>query len=328
MTGNSRLAVGVIGVGTMGQHHARVYDDLEDATLAGVFDVDADRANAVADRHGTAAVGLETLLGRADAVSVAVPTAHHLEVARSCLEAGVPILVEKPIVGDLADGRTLRRLAEAAGVTVQVGHVERFNPAVETLAGLLEDLSVIDITARRLGPPPERPIADSAVTDLMIHDIDVVRALLEDDPVDVAGCGVAGDRHAGALLEFPDAMASLTASRLTQRKVRTLEVTTEECLVAVDYLDQSVEIHRRSIPEYVERDEGVRFRHERLIERVRVPNEEPLRRELASFLEAVRTDSTPEVTVDDGLAALEIARRIEREEPDDRPTVDLEVPND
>ncbi|MFU8867318.1 Gfo/Idh/MocA family oxidoreductase, partial [Natronococcus sp.] len=227
-----------------------------------------------------------------------------------------------------ADGRRLRRAVEAADVPVQVGHVERFNPAVETLEGILEELSIVGVVARRLGPPPGRTIADSAVTDLMIHDIDVVRALLGDDPVDVVGCGVAEGRHAAALLEFPEAMASLSASRLTQRKVRTLEITAEECLVAVDYLEQSIEIHRRSVPEYVEREEGVRFRHESLIERVRVPNDEPLRRELASFLETVRTGTTPEVTVDDGIAALEIARRIENQTRPERPRADPEARHD
>ncbi|WP_394741800.1 Gfo/Idh/MocA family oxidoreductase [Natronococcus roseus] len=328
MTAERPLAVGVIGVGTMGQHHARVYDDLEGATLVGVFDVDAERARTVAERHGTVAVGLEALLERVDAVSVAVPTAHHHSVATTCLEAGVPILVEKPVVADPETGQELLARADAADVPVQVGHVERFNPAVETLAEIVGGLSVVALTARRLGPPPARRIEDSAVLDLMIHDIDVVLALLGEEPVDVTGCGAAGNRHAGALLEFPEAMASLTASRLTQRKVRTLEITAEECLVAVDYLEQSIEIHRRSVPEYVERAEGVRFRHESLIERVRVPNDEPLRNELASFLEVVRTGSTPEVTIDDGLAALEIARRIEAGERPERPRADLEVLHD
>ena len=322
------LTVGVIGVGTMGQHHARVYDELEGASLVGVFDVDPERARTVAERHGTIAVGLETLLERVDAVSVAVPTAHHHAVATTCLEAGIPVLVEKPVVVDPEAGRELRATADAAGVPVQVGHVERFNPAVETLAEIVEGLSVVALTARRLGPPPARRIEDSAVLDLMIHDIDVVLALLDEEPVGVTGCATAGNRHAGALLEFPEAMASLTASRLTQRKVRTLEITAEQCLVAVDYLEQSIEIHRRSVPEYVEREEGVRFRHESLIERVRVPNDEPLRNELTSFLEAVRTGSTPEVTIDDGLAALEIVREIEAGRDDVRATVDLEISHD
>ncbi|MFC4437939.1 MULTISPECIES: Gfo/Idh/MocA family protein [Natrialbaceae] len=328
MAGERSLDVGVIGVGSMGQHHARVYDELAAANLIGVFDVDAERASAVAGRHGTTAASLETLLERVDAVSVAVPTVHHYEVVTTCLEMGVPTLVEKPVVDDPETGRKLRAKAAAADVPVQVGHVERFNPAVETLETILDDLSIIGVTARRLGPPPDRRIDDSAIVDLMVHDIDIVLALLGEEPVAVMSCGVADDRHASALLEFSDTMASLTASRLTQRKVRTLEVTAEECLVEVDYIDQSIEIHRRSVPEYVENGGDIRFRHESLVERPHVPNDEPLRNELESFLETVRTDGTPKVTVDDGLAALQIARQIEARETEGRPTVDVEVPHD
>jgi predicted dehydrogenase len=326
--GTRPLDVGVIGVGSMGTHHARVYDELRDANLVGVFDVDADRANRVATRHGTAPVPLETLLERADAVSVAVPTERHSPVATRCLEAGVATLIEKPVVDDLEEGRTLRAAAEAAGVPVQVGHVERYNPAVETLGTIVEGLSVIGVAARRLGPPPSRRIDDSAVMDLMIHDIDVVLTLLAGEPRAVSSCGVANDRHAAALLEFPDAMASLTASRLTQRKVRIIEVTAKECLIRVDYTDQSIEIHRRSVPEYVESGDGVRFRHESVVERPHVPADEPLRNELASFVEAVRTDQQPRVTLEDGLAALEIAERIERRGADARAAADTGVSHD
>ncbi|WP_306058680.1 Gfo/Idh/MocA family protein [Natronococcus wangiae] len=328
MADDRPLDVGVIGVGSMGQHHVRVYDELAAANLIGVFDVDAGRANAIAEQHGTTATALETLLERVDAVSVAVPTARHYEVATACLEAGVPTLVEKPVADDLETGRKLRAKAAAAGVPVQVGHVERFNPAVETLETILDDLSVIGVTARRLGPPPTRRIDDSAVLDLMVHDIDVVLALLGEEPIAIESCSVADDRHAAALLEFSDAMASLAASRLTQRKVRTLEITAETCLVEVDYLDQSIEIHRRSVPEYVESGGGVRFKHESLVERPYVPTVEPLRNELASFLGAVRTGETPAVTIDDGLAALEIARRIEARGSDERATVGAGVPHD
>lgn len=327
MTADRPLDVGVIGVGSMGKHHVRVYDELAAANLVGVFDVDGERASTVAGRHDTTATDLETLLERVDAVSIAVPTAHHYEVATTCLERGVPTLVEKPIVDDLATGRKLREKAAAAAVPVQVGHVERFNPAVETLETIIGDLSVIGITARRLGPPPGRQIDDSAVVDLMVHDIDVVLSLLGEEPVAIKSCGVADDRHASALLEFSDTMASLTASRLTQRKVRTLEITAEECLIEVDYIDQSIEIHRGSAPEYVENG-GVRFKHESLVERPYVPNDEPLRNELASFLEAVRADETPKVTIDDGLAALEIAQRIESRGADGRAAVDVEATHD
>ncbi|MHC3436938.1 Gfo/Idh/MocA family oxidoreductase [Natrialbaceae archaeon A-gly3] len=324
---NRALEVGVIGVGNMGHHHARVYAELSEATLVGVYDADGDRARAVASEYDAAALNLETLLEAVDAVSIAVPTHAHYDVARRCLEAGVAPLIEKPVVCDLETGRKLRWTAADADVPVQVGHVERFNPAVETLEDLLEDLSVIGIAAERLGPPPEQPIDDSAVLDLMIHDVDVVCSLLEAEPTAVKSTGVQANRHASALLEFGSgSMASLTASRLTQRKVRTLEITAEECLLELDYIDQSIEIHRDSAPEYVERDGDVRFTHGSIVERPRVPADEPLRRELEAFLEAVRTGTTPAVTLEDGLRALEIAREIEkqgRSEP-----AEVEVVND
>ncbi|MGQ3410658.1 Gfo/Idh/MocA family oxidoreductase [Natrinema sp. LN54] len=324
-----QLDVGVVGVGSMGRNHARVYHGLPDANLVGVFDVDADRATAVATEYGASPMGLDDLLASVDAVSVVVPTAHHYDVATDCLEAGVATLVEKPVVEDLETGRKLRSAANAAAVPVQIGHIERFNPAVETLESMIADLSVVGISAERLGPPPDRAIDDSAVLDLMIHDIDIVRSLLDAEPTAIQSSGVSDNRHAAALLEFDSgAMASLTASRLTQRKVRTLEVTAEECLVEVDYIDQSIEIHRRSVPEYVEENGDVRFRHESLVERPRVPNEEPLRNELAAFLETAASGEPPRVTVDDGLAVLEIAKRIEAQGASDRAAADVEVAHD
>ena len=306
------IDVGVIGVGSMGRHHARVYDSLPRANLVGVFDVDGRRARQVARKHGAASMDLETLLSSVDAASVAVPTAHHYDVTTACLDADVAALVEKPVVGDLEEGRRLQEQAARADVPVQVGHVERFNPAVNTLEALADDLSIVSVTAERLGPPPDRRIDDSAVLDLMIHDVDVVCSLLDETPTSIESSGVEQNRHASALLEFDSGrLASLTASRLTQRKVRSLRITARECLVDLDYIDQSIEIHRRSFPEYVERDGDVRFRHESIVERPRVPNDEPLRRELESFLEVVETGETPAVTIEDGLTALEIARRID-----------------
>jgi len=225
-------------------------------------------------------MGLEDLLASVDAVSIAVPTAYHHDVATRCIDAGVAMLIEKPIVEDPEIGRKLQSEARAAGVPIQVGHIERFNPAVRTLEELIDDLSIVSISTKRLGPPPEREIGDSAVLDLMIHDVDVVLSLLDAEPTAIRSSGVNGNRHAAALLEFDSGtMASLTASRLTQRKVRTLEVIAEECLVELDYIDQSIEIHRQSIPEYVANNGDIRFRHESLIERPHISNEEPLRAE-------------------------------------------------
>jgi len=329
MQSERQLHVGVIGVGSMGKNHARVYGGLPAANLVGVFDVEEDRATAVASEYGASPMGLEDLLASVDAVSIAVPTAYHHDVATRCIDAGVAMLIEKPIVEDPEIGRKLQSEARAAGVPIQVGHIERFNPAVRTLEELIDDLSIVSISTKRLGPPPEREIGDSAVLDLMIHDVDVVLSLLDAEPTAIRSSGVNGNRHAAALLEFDSGtMASLTASRLTQRKVRTLEVIAEECLVELDYIDQSIEIHRQSIPEYVANNGDIRFRHESLIERPHISNEEPLRAELASFIEAVASNEPPQVTIGDGITALEIAQRIEALGDGDQDAVDIEVRND
>ncbi|MWV40034.1 Gfo/Idh/MocA family oxidoreductase [Natrialba sp. INN-245] len=311
-TDTRRIDVGVIGVGSMGQHHARVYDELPGANLVGVSDVDVEQAQEVAAKHDTEVMARDELLRVVDAVSVVVPTQYHYDLVTTCLDANVATFVEKPVLGDLERADELQSRVERADVPVQVGHIERFNPAVQALEEIISDLSVVSIRAQRLGPEPNREIEDSAVLDLMIHDIDIVLSLLGREPISVHSAGVEGNRHASALLEFDGGtMASLTASRKTQRKVRTLEVTAEECFVEVDYLDQSVEIHRDSVPEYIEENGDVRFKHESIVERPQISNGEPLRKELESFVEAVDSHRVPEVTVSDGLAALEVALEIE-----------------
>jgi len=179
-TTEDSLPVGVIGVGSMGRQHARVYAELPGASLVGVADDDPERAGSVAREYGTRAMSVGDLLSSVAAVSIAIPDEYHYDVARRALDAGVHVLVEKPFVTDPEDGRELVAMADRAGLTLQVGHVERFNPAVQTLADVLVDEDVISIEADRLGPPLDREVG-GPVRDLMIHDIDVVCALLEED---------------------------------------------------------------------------------------------------------------------------------------------------
>jgi len=303
--------VGVIGVGTMGQHHVRVYNELPEAVLVGIADADIDRATEVAADYGTTAFDTAELLDRVEAVTIAVPTKYHYELACQCLEAGVDLLIEKPLVEDPAQGRTLIEKAEQAGVTLQVGHIERHNPVVKTLEEIVPDLNVIAIEADRLGPTPDRGILDSAVIDLMIHDIDIVRSLLPGAVDSINAVGAADGRHATATLTFDDGVVgTLTASRVTQQKTRTLSITAENCYVTADYIDQSVQIHRQSVPEFVTSNGDVRYRHESVVENPAVDNGEPLKHELTAFIEASRTDTAPEVTGHEGLRALELAREI------------------
>ncbi|WP_096388819.1 Gfo/Idh/MocA family protein [Halopenitus persicus] len=307
----TRLAAGVIGVGSMGQHHARVYNELPDSELIGVSDVDEERAAAVAANHGTRPMGRSELLDAADVVSVVVPTQHHYETVLQCIEHDVDVLVEKPFVDDVDQGRELAERAAEAGVTLQVGFIERFNPATRVLADIVPDLDVVAIDVDRLGPPVDRDGSDSVVMDLMVHDIDILLSLVKSD-IESLSAAAHDEGHAAVQFRFEDgSIAALTASRLTQQKVRTLSVTAMSCRVNVDFISQTVEIHRHSIPEYIESDGDIRYRHESVVERPIVENGEPLKAELESFVTAAREGTEPLVTAEDALRVLEVATRIE-----------------
>jgi predicted dehydrogenase len=305
--------VGVIGVGSMGQNHARIYGELRDAHLVGVADADTERASDIAEKVGTEAFTVDELLGRVDAVSIAVPTQFHAQVVEQCIDAGVHVLVEKPFVTSQERGVELLKRADDEEVLVQVGHIEQFNPAVMELARIVEDLSPIAIEARRLGPPTddERTIDENVVHDLMIHDIDIVRSIVPSQVTEVNAVSTAEDQHTTAQMKFADGtVANLTASRVTQRKTRDLSITAEDCYIELDYIEQALQIHRQSRPEYMEDAGNLRYRHEGIIERPMVESGEPLKFELESFVGSVDQNTLPRVSGHDGLRAVELADAI------------------
>ena len=310
-TSADRLAAGVIGVGSMGQHHARVYTELPDVDLVGVSDVDREAAESVAAEYGTRTIAQDDLLASADIVSVAVPTPYHYETAVHCIDNGVDLLIEKPFVEDLDQGRELAERARRGGVTLQVGHIERFNPATSVLTEIVSDLDIVAVDIDRLGPPVDRGGDDSVVMDLMVHDIDILLSLV-DSEIDSLAAAARETGHTNVQFQFENGeIASLTASRLTQQKVRSLSVTAKSCRVNVDFISQTVEIHRHSTPEYIESNGDIRFRHESVVERPIVDNGEPLKAELAAFVTAAREGTEPVVTAEDGLRVLEVASDIE-----------------
>jgi predicted dehydrogenase len=309
-----QLLAGVVGVGAMGQNHARLYDQLHDVDLVGVADADPDVAARVAETYDCRVHSREELLEAADLVSAAVPTTAHAGVVGECIDAGTHVLVEKPFVADIEEGRDLATRARDAGVLIQVGHVERFNPAVQVLPELLADLEVVAVDARRLGPPVEgeRGVDESVVLDLMIHDLDVVTTLLDAEVATLAAFGSDDAGYATAVGRMKTGVTvSFTASRTTQRKVRRLGITARECQIEVDYAERRVELHRRSRPAFVTDDGGVRRRIESVVEHPMVRDGEPLRAELEAFVDAVKTGSEPVVTAEDGLQALALVRQIE-----------------
>lgn len=306
------VRAGVVGVGSMGQNHARVYDELEETDLVGVFDVDDDNAADVAAEYGTTSRSMADLLDVVDVVSVAVPTQFHYENAKRALEADVDVLVEKPFVADPEKGQELIDIADERDLTLQVGHIERFNPAVQTLRDLVDELNIYAVSTERVGPPIDRAIDDSVIMDLMIHDLDIVLDIVDGDVDSYSSVGTPDCRYANATLRFDSGVtASLTTSRVTQEKVRGLTISAEECRVKVDYIDQSIEIHRSSVPAHIDDDSFVRHRHENFVETLTVEQVEPLKSELSSFAHAAETGEDPVVDGKQGLRVLKLTKSLD-----------------
>lgn len=311
------IRVGVIGLGRMGQQHCRVYSTLRRVQLSGVHDVNAELGRSLAQRLEVPFFSrVEDLLQEVDAVSLVTPTPSHYDLARLCLEHGVHLLVEKPVTETLEQAEALTRAAEESGLVVQVGHIERFNPAYIEMKNVLEELTVLAVNFRRLSAYAGSNTDVNVVLDLMIHDLDLVLELIGEEPAEIAAYGLTATGnavdHVNVQLSFPSGpLVSLTASRLTEQKVRSIEVTAWEAYVEADLLHKSVDIHRRTIGQYLNHNKrGVKYRQESLLERILVPVVEPLFSELQHFVESVAEKKTPLVTPRDGLKALRLAAQI------------------
>jgi predicted dehydrogenase len=298
--------VGVIGVGALGRHHARVWAGLRDARLVGVHDKDAARASEVAAAHGCRAYpDPESLLAEVDAVSIAVPTAAHHMLSRRSLEAGRHVLVEKPITASLDEADDLVGLAGSRGLVLQVGHIERFNPATEALLTAGKGARFVEV--HRLGSFSPRSLDVDVVLDLMIHDLDIVLALDGSAPVQIEAVGVPVLTPrvdiANARLRFASGLiANLTASRVSVEKTRKFRVFAPRTYVSADFAARESQIYR------LEADESGRPRI--ASSRTGAPEREPLRLQIEAFARAVRDGSRPLVPGEDGRRALALAHAI------------------
>ncbi len=299
------LRVAVIGVGHLGQHHARLLAAMDGVELVAVVDMKTARAEEIAARHGTAAfTDASALAGRVDAVSIATPTASHVAIALPFVEAGVPVLVEKPLASSLADADALLAAADRRGTLVATGHTERFNPAVAAALPLVSDPRFIEI--HRLGTFPERSLDIDVIFDLMIHDLDLLLAVVRSDVVSIEAVGVnvltPRADIANARLRFASGcIANLTASRISRDRVRKARFFQHSSYVSVDYAAQEVDVYR------LVAGDGRPVIHGG---RVDVVNEEPLKRELEDFVDAVRSRRQPGVTGQAGRDALALATRV------------------
>lgn len=309
-----RVRVGVIGVGNMGQRHCRVYSGLPQAKLVGVCDTSPEVGTRVARQYGVPFyASVDRLLSHVDAVSIATPTALHYDLAMRCLARGVHILVEKPITDSLEEAGALARAAETSGLVVQVGHIERFNPTYLELKAVLKDVTVLAINLRRLSAYAGSNTDVDVILDLMIHDLDLALDLLGQEPDTVEAFGLTAfsgvvDHAVAHLWVDAGPLVTITASRITEQKIRSIEVTAAEAYLEGDLLNKTISVHRHTIGQYLSNHQrGVKYRQEGIIERIHVPMFEPLFLELEHFVDCIVRHQSPRVPINDAVRSLRLA---------------------
>lgn len=306
-TSSKKIKVAVVGVGYLGEHHARIYSELPGVELVGVVDLNVERAEKIAaDRQCEAFTDVSALFGKVDAASVVVPTPAHFKVSKALLENGVDLLLEKPMTATLQEADELLALADQKGRMLQVGHVERFNAGVRKLKeGLIQPRF---IECHRMGPFVERGTDVHVILDLMIHDIDIILSLVSSELVEVRATGVPVLTPqidiANVRLAFANGcVANVTASRVSRERLRKIRIFQPETYLSLDYLLQELVICRRVAAPGGSRPEVT-------IDKVQIEKEEPLKAELSAFIQAIRTRSVPKVSGEDGRRALAVALQV------------------
>ncbi len=310
---DNTINAGVIGAGHMGQYHMGAYSEINGVNIAGVADIDEQRAATVGEKHKTKHyTDYRQLLESLDVVSIAVPTAKHFEIAKECLEAGVHCLVEKPICDSIEKAEKLFEIAEKNNTVLHVGHVERFNGAVQQLSSVVVDPILIE--SRRLGPYNAR-VKDGVVLDLMIHDIDIIMNIVQ-SPVaslNVLGSSVFTNQEdvVNVQILFENGcLANIIASRATQEKIRTLAVTQEKEYIVLDYTNQDILVHRLASSQSELTRKELRYRQESLIERIFVHRENPLKLQLLHLIGCSSNGDSRFVSVENELKSLRVALQV------------------
>lgn len=312
---SEKIKLGLVGVGHMGQYHVNVATGLtNEYEVIGVYDSNPERATEIGNRFSTSSyTDLDQLIEKCDAITIAVPTVLHYEIAKKALSKGKHVLVEKPITETVEQARELVGLAEKNGLTLQVGHVERFNGAVMELKKIAENPLLIE--SRRLSPYNPR-IADVGVAlDLLIHDIDIIMNLVGRDlkGVHARGKKVYSNHEDVAIanLHFEGgAVANLVASRATQSKVRTLTVSQEKAYIILDFATQDIEVHRQASVASLMIPDELRYKQESFVEKIMIHKDNPLRQEHLHFINCIRGKEKPMVTGHSDIRTLEIANEI------------------
>jgi predicted dehydrogenase len=306
MTDDGKISVGVVGVGYLGKFHAEKYAASEKAKLVAVVDIDEVKVREIADKYHTEALyDYRQLFGRVQCVSVAVPTRLHRDIAQEFLEQGIDVLVEKPLASNLAEGRDLVETAQVGNAILQVGHLERYNPAIRKLESIIKEPKFVE--CHRLAPFVERGTDVDVVLDLMIHDIDVIASLVRSpvQQVEAVGVPVLTDKPdiANARIKFANGcIANVTSSRVSIKRERKIRFFQPDAYISIDYDQRRAQIFYKPPP-------GATWLDIRG-ESIDIKDGDALADEIDSFLDCVRSRSLPLVGGAEGLRALEIASMI------------------
>ena len=316
-----KIKVGVIGVGHLGRYHTLNYAKMPEVNLVGVVDLNMERAFSVASEARCKAYDtLDSLLKEVEAVSIAVPTDQHFKIGEEVLKHGIHCLVEKPISKTLEEADSLVNLAKEKGVVFQVGHVERFNPAMQAITDLNIEPKFIE--SHRLAPFNPRGTEVAVVLDLMIHDIDIILSLVKSpvEKIDASGVAVVSDSIdiANARIRFKNnSVANLTASRISQKKMRKMRLFQKDTYITVDFLEKKSEIYRLDTKEEsgtILGEIGVGEKKRKVIyNHPEIPQEEGLQKELKAFIQTIQGEHPAAVSGEDGRKALSVALRIMEE---------------
>lgn len=298
----------------MGRHHARIYPEMEQVRLVGVVDTNEIVAKQLAKKLNTSYfLNYQHLLGEVDAVSIATPTSLHYVMAKAFLQAGVHVLLEKPMTSNVREAENLIKLARMNKCILQIGHTERFNPAVRELNGLVK--KPIYIEAHRMGPPTQRNLDVGVISELMIHDLDIILNLVNAPIAKVQALGLQvysgyEDIVQAQILFENGCLASISASRVSSEKVRNLEITQEDGFLHLDYIEQNIVLRKQVSSRYIFDQPKAMYRREFLVDQPMIRKDEPLRLEIEHFLDCLRHQKNPLVSGEDGKRALEVANLV------------------
>ncbi len=318
------IKVAVIGAGVMGKNHLKTYKNLPNVELIGVYDIFPEAAENAAKMFGIKAFSsMEEVTKSVNAVSVVTTSTTHADVGEFFLNHGIHCLIEKPLATTEEECMRLINAAKKNNVTLLVGHIERFNPAVEQMSKILSDTSKIrSLTTQRMSAASGRITDVDVAMDLMIHDVEVIQSLVKSPVVNVQACSVKtadkpeGKDYISALLEFENGTtANLTASRITQARVRTLTVTTDTNYIDMDFINQSINVHSQGRMPYVNQEsipDWMNYGLKGSVEQLFIPTNQPLSAELSHFMACIRGEATPRITGENALNALRVIWEIQR----------------